>query len=117
MSEDKPHVAKEKKVKTKEKAKRSGRKHSSLKVWSYYEVKDGKLERKRDHCPRCGPGTFLSEHKNRHYCGRCGFTQIEKKPAGEGASPEKGPDAPEKAEGKTEQNEQKDEEVNPSQEA
>ena len=78
MSEDKAPVSKEKKVKTKEKAKRSGKKHSSLKIWEYYEVKEGSAVRKRDPCPRCGPGTFLSKHKNRLYCGRCGFAQFEK---------------------------------------
>lgn len=104
MAEAKSHVSKEKKVKTREKKKRSGRKHSSLKVWSYYEVKDGSLVRKRDHCPRCGPGTFLSEHKNRLYCGRCGFTQFDKKPAGEGAAgPENEVKRPEKAEENAEQ--------------
>lgn len=70
---------KEKSVKSKEKKKRTGRKHESLKVWNYYEVKDGSVTRKRDNCSRCGPGTFLSEHKDRLYCGRCGFTQFEKK--------------------------------------
>ena len=112
MPEAKTHVTKEKKVKTREKKKRTGRKHSSLKVWSYYEVKDGSLVRKRDHCPRCGPGTFLSEHKTRLYCGRCGFTQFDKtKPAVEGAGPENEAKGPEKAEAeKSEENaEQKNE--------
>jgi small subunit ribosomal protein S27Ae len=79
MPEEGAKVSKEKKVRTKEKKKRTGRKHESLKVWNYYEVKDGVLERKRKHCPRCGPGTFLSEHKDRLYCGRCGYAQTEKK--------------------------------------
>ncbi|MBN2330448.1 MAG: 30S ribosomal protein S27ae [Candidatus Aenigmarchaeota archaeon] len=72
-------VSKEKKVKTKEKSKRTGRKHESLKIWEYYEVKDGSLSRKRKNCPRCGSGTFLAAHKERMYCGRCGYTEFEKK--------------------------------------
>ncbi len=81
MADEKSHVSKEKKVTTKEKSKRTGRKHESLKIWEYYEVKDGTLTRKRRHCPRCGPGSFLSDHKERMYCGRCGYTEFEKKAA------------------------------------
>ena len=66
-------------MRSREKKQRTGRKHESLKVWEYYEVKDGKVNRKRDHCPRCGPGTFLSKHDKRNYCGRCGYTHIQKK--------------------------------------
>jgi small subunit ribosomal protein S27Ae len=79
MGEGKPPVAKEKKVHTKEKQKRTGRKHESLHVWEYYTVKEGGLVRKRNNCPRCGPGSFLSQHKDRKYCGRCGYTDLGKK--------------------------------------
>lgn len=79
MPVERAPVAKEKKVRTREKKRRTGRKHESLKIWNYYEVKEGGVTRKRNPCPRCGPGTFLSEHKNRLYCGRCGYTQFERK--------------------------------------
>lgn len=78
MGEERAPVAKEKKTKIRAKKERTGRKHESLKVWEYYEVKEGGLVRKRKHCPRCGPGTSLSEHKDRTYCGRCGYTQFQK---------------------------------------
>ena len=39
-----------------------------------YEVKDGKLERKRPFCSRCGKGFFLADHGNRMTCGHCSFT-------------------------------------------
>ncbi|MEW5937389.1 MAG: 30S ribosomal protein S27ae [Candidatus Thermoplasmatota archaeon] len=42
---------------------------------SCYEVKDGRLERKRQPCPKCGPGTFMAVHKDRTSCGRCGYTE------------------------------------------
>lgn len=43
--------------------------------WSRYEIDgDGKLVRKAEFCPRCGPGVFLGEHKDRHTCGRCGHS-------------------------------------------
>lgn len=45
----------------------------------YAAGKDGKMERKRRHCPKCGPGVFLAEHDNRHSCGKCGYTEFRKK--------------------------------------
>jgi len=44
--------------------------------WKYYEVKDGKLIRKRKECPKCGPGTFMAEHADRRSCGNCGYTEF-----------------------------------------
>jgi small subunit ribosomal protein S27Ae len=29
-------------------------------------------------CPKCGPGVFLAEHKNRTACGKCGYTEFKK---------------------------------------
>ncbi|MGC8565179.1 MAG: 30S ribosomal protein S27ae [Thermoplasmata archaeon] len=43
-----------------------------------YEIKDGKLIRKRKSCPKCGPGVFLAEHENRYTCGKCGYTEFKK---------------------------------------
>lgn len=25
------------------------------------------------HCPKCGPGFKLAQHKDRHSCGKCGY--------------------------------------------
>lgn len=44
--------------------------------WSKYSVEDGKLVRKAEFCPNCGPGVFLAIHKDRKSCGRCGYTEI-----------------------------------------
>merc|ERR1711981_584779 len=56
-------------------------KHKRVKVklatLKYYKVDDtGKVERKRKECPHetCGAGIFMSNHKDRHYCGKCGLT-------------------------------------------
>merc|ERR1711970_1546897 len=56
-------------------------KHKRTKVklatLKYYKVDDvGKLERKRKECPHeiCGAGIFMSNHKDRQYCGKCGLT-------------------------------------------
>ncbi len=40
---------------------------------SLYTVTDGKLVRKNETCPQCGPGVFLAKHSDRSTCGRCGF--------------------------------------------
>jgi small subunit ribosomal protein S27Ae len=46
----------------------------------FYAVgKDGKVERKKKHCPKCGPGVFLADHKDRVSCGKCGYTEFKKK--------------------------------------
>ena len=37
---------------------------------------DGKLVRKSEFCPTCGPGVFLAVHANRKSCGRCGYTEM-----------------------------------------
>lgn len=44
-----------------------------------YKVEGGKLVRLRRACPKCGPGTFLADHKDRASCGRCGYTEMKAK--------------------------------------
>lgn len=44
-----------------------------------YSVEGGKLERKGRNCPKCGPGVFLAEHKDRNTCGKCGYTEFKGK--------------------------------------
>ena len=40
-----------------------------------YEIKEGKIERKKQSCPKCGEGIFLADHKTRMHCGKCGYTR------------------------------------------
>ena len=54
---------------------RSKSKHKNVKIWKKY--KEGKTLGK--FCPRCGPGVFLAEHKNRVTCGKCGYSEIKMK--------------------------------------
>lgn len=68
-----------KEIVRKEKKKRTGKKHSSPKVYKFYETNGSEVVRNRKNCPRCGPGTFMAHHKNRDYCGRCGYTVMGKK--------------------------------------
>lgn len=48
------------------------------KVWTKYLVQGNKLTREKT-CIKCGPGTFLANHKDRLYCGKCGYVEIIKR--------------------------------------
>jgi small subunit ribosomal protein S27Ae len=43
-----------------------------------YKIEGNKLVRTRKACPKCGPGVFLGEHKDRNSCGNCGYTEFKK---------------------------------------
>jgi len=51
----------------------------AVKRSAYYTLQDGKAVLARRHCPRCGPGVLMAEHKDRVSCGRCGYTEFRKK--------------------------------------
>jgi small subunit ribosomal protein S27Ae len=46
-----------------------------MKPSDLYEIKETKLVRKNPLCPRCGPGTFMADHRDRFTCGKCGYTK------------------------------------------
>lgn len=75
--EEKPKE-KEKEKKSQKERPRSKKKHTKIQVWKLYKLENGKATRKNESCPRCGPGTFLAVHKNRKYCGKCGWSLIQK---------------------------------------
>ena len=54
----------------------AGKKGSSPKISSYYKVEGEKTTKLRKICSRCGKGVFMSEHKDRHTCGKCGLTEF-----------------------------------------
>lgn len=58
--------------------KAAAKKPTSLKS-RMYEVKEGKVSRKGQSCPRCGDGVFLANHADRLSCGKCGYTEYKKK--------------------------------------
>ncbi|MCL6500565.1 MAG: 30S ribosomal protein S27ae [Candidatus Pacearchaeota archaeon] len=41
-----------------------------------YKISGIKAERTAKFCPRCGPGIFLAESKDRLFCGRCHYTEF-----------------------------------------
>ncbi len=51
---------------------------ASVKKASSYSVSDGKVERTKPVCPKCGPGVFMAAHKDRVSCGKCGYTEFKK---------------------------------------
>ena len=59
----------------------AGKKQESTKVKRHecYEVKGDKVVLQKRHCPRCGPGVLMAEHKDRAACGKCGYTEFKKK--------------------------------------
>ncbi len=68
--------------KKKKDVKKSKKPHKKRKVklaiLKYYKVEDGKVVRLRQMCKVCPPGTFIAEHPDRLYCGRChtAYTKI-----------------------------------------
>ncbi|HLC46506.1 MAG TPA: 30S ribosomal protein S27ae [Candidatus Nanoarchaeia archaeon] len=49
------------------------------KVFKAYAVEADRPKRLRRSCPKCGQGTFLAKHKDRESCGRCGYTEFQRK--------------------------------------
>ena len=45
-------------------------------VSKYFKVDGDKLSRVKKICSRCGKGVFMSDHKDRHTCGKCGLTEF-----------------------------------------
>jgi len=55
------------------------KKGKSLQVYKSYQVSGDKLQRKNRNCPKCGPGVFLAEHKDRVSCGKCHYMEMKRK--------------------------------------
>lgn len=54
------------------------KKGQSAGLQKLYQIKDGQLLRTRQACPKCGPGIFMAQHKDRVSCGSCGHTEQKK---------------------------------------
>ena len=61
------------------KGKKERKKHKKQLKATLYEALGEKLVRKRRSCPKCGPGVFMAEHKDRLNCGKCGYTEFMEK--------------------------------------
>ena len=74
---------KKKKKDTKKGKKKHHKKNVKLAVLNYYKVEDDKVVRLKQMCKVCPPGTFIAEHEDRLYCGRCHtvYTKVNDAPA------------------------------------
>ena len=45
------------------------------KKYTKYKISGSTLTKER-FCPRCGPGIFLMNAKDRDYCGRCHYSEF-----------------------------------------
>jgi ubiquitin-small subunit ribosomal protein S27Ae len=61
-----------------EKTKKEAKKQPPRTVYNQYEVKGDSLTRKKQSCPKCGPGVNMAGHKTRNTCGKCGYTEFKK---------------------------------------
>ena len=62
---------KKKKATTKKAKKKHVHQKKELRILKCYKVDGEKVVRLRRMCEVCPPGTFLAEHEDRLYCGRC----------------------------------------------
>ena len=85
---------KKKKKDTKKGKKKHKKRKVKLAILKYYKVEGGKVNRLRQMCKVCPPGTFIAEHADRLYCGRCHTAYLKV------AEPKKGAAAKEPAKGK-----------------
>lgn len=47
-----------------------------MKKYQFFKVEGNSINRVRKYCPKCGPGVFIAEHKDRFSCGKCGYTEF-----------------------------------------
>ena len=60
------------------KGKKPHKNKPTSKKYSKYKIEGTKVV-KAAHCPRCGPGVFLMDTKDRLYCGKCHYSEFKKK--------------------------------------
>ena len=58
-------------------AKKKPKNHQPSERWKAYKVTGDKLQRIQKACPKCGEGIFLGVHKDRLYCGRCHYVEMQ----------------------------------------
>ena len=46
--------------------------------WKKYAISGDTVTKKSRCCPRCGPGIFMAENKDRLFCGRCHYAEFKK---------------------------------------
>jgi ubiquitin-small subunit ribosomal protein S27Ae len=59
-----------------------------MKKIQFFKVEGNKINRIRKHCPKCGPGVFIADHKDRFSCGKCGYTEFKSASGKEKSTPQ-----------------------------
>jgi len=65
-------------AKSVKKGKKPHKNKPTSKKYSKYKIEGDRVTRSKS-CPRCGPGIFLSESKERIYCGKCHYCEFTEK--------------------------------------
>ncbi len=60
------------------KGKKPHKNKPTSKKYKMYTIEGDKLKKAR-FCPRCGPGIFLMNAKDRVYCGKCHYSEFPSK--------------------------------------
>jgi small subunit ribosomal protein S27Ae len=76
---EKPKAESEEKKKVR-KGKKPHKNKPASEKWKKYKIEGDKVVREKT-CPRCGPGVFLMQAKDRIYCGKCHWTEFMGKPS------------------------------------
>ena len=45
-------------------------------LWNLFDKSGSKISLKNKSCPKCGQGYIMAKHKDRHYCGKCHYTEF-----------------------------------------
>ena len=59
-------------------AKKKKKNKITSKKYLKYKI-EGKIIKRQQTCPKCGPGIFLAKHKDRQTCGSCKYTEFKGK--------------------------------------
>jgi small subunit ribosomal protein S27Ae len=57
------------------KGKKPHKNKPTSKKYTKYKIENDIIKREKT-CPRCGPGVFLMNAKNRIYCGKCHYSEF-----------------------------------------
>ena len=70
------------------KGKKPHKNKKTSKKYTKYKIEGDKITKERN-CPRCGPGIFLMNAKDRMYCGKCHYSEFKDKKVEEEVKEEK----------------------------
>ncbi|MBI1969994.1 30S ribosomal protein S27ae [Candidatus Woesearchaeota archaeon] len=58
--------------------KKPSKKHPN-KLYKVYESAGASVKRRNMVCPKCGNSVFMARHQNRSHCGKCGYSEFQKR--------------------------------------